>query len=79
MPNLSFPEVRTRTRILLDRLRPYGKAALGAATKRNTVLTVLECACAFSVLFGISWYSVPAALIIGGLGGIFAVERQQRG
>jgi hypothetical protein len=35
-----------------------------------------QAVCAFFVLFGISYFSVPVALIIGGVGGILAVERQ---
>ncbi len=37
---------------------------------------VLQCAGAGSVLVGIAQYSIPIALIIGGVGAILAVERQ---
>jgi hypothetical protein len=80
MPNLAFmAPAKTRLATLWDKIKPYTKATLDIATERNTVLTVFQCVCAFSVLFGISYFSVPAALIVGGLGGILVAERQQRG
>lgn len=39
---------------------------------------VFELGCAFSVLYGISFWSVPAALITGGVAGIAVVEVRYR-
>lgn len=46
------------------------------AQKKSGRLLLLQCAGALSVLVGISFYSIPAALIVGGLGAILAAERQ---
>ena len=37
---------------------------------------LLQLAGVFAVLYGISYWSVPAALIVGGLGAVIAIERQ---
>lgn len=42
--------------------------------RRENARTLFQCVCAFSVLYGISFWSVPAALIVGGLAGIIAME-----
>jgi len=39
---------------------------------------LIQLAGAFSVLYGISFWSVPCALIIGGISAIVAIEFQQR-
>jgi hypothetical protein len=40
-------------------------------------LTAFQCVCAFFTLYGVSYWSVPIALVIGGVAGILVAERQQ--
>ena len=42
----------------------------------STYLLIVQLAGAFSVLYGVSYWSVPVALVLGGVGAILAVERQ---
>lgn len=45
---------------------------------RNLALLVLQLLGFLAVLVGISWWSVPAALVVGGIAIIAAVEMQAR-
>lgn len=51
---------------------------VGFAAKRHQegLKTLAQIGFGVVVLIGISFYSIPIALIIGGLAGIIAVERQ---
>jgi hypothetical protein len=46
------------------------------AGKRSARLMLTQVALGCVALIGISYYSIPIALIIGGIAGILAVERQ---
>jgi hypothetical protein len=39
-------------------------------------MMLVQLAGAFAVLYGISWYSIPMAYIVGGVGAIAAIELQ---
>lgn len=45
---------------------------------REFLMLLVQLASAFSILYGISFWSIPVALIIGGVGGILAMEMQTR-
>ncbi len=42
----------------------------------HLVMLLLQLMGAFAILYGISWFSIPVALIIGGVGAIVAIELQ---
>lgn len=50
------------------------KKLLDTSVARRWHMTALEAICAFAVLYGISFWSVPAALVVGGLAGVIAME-----
>lgn len=52
------------------------RTAVFVSVHKSLRLVLLQMAGAFSVLYGISFYSVPAALIVGGLAAILVAERQ---
>lgn len=52
------------------------KSAFVIAARKNLRMTVLQLFGALSVLIGISYYSIPCALIVGGLAAIWVAERQ---
>ena len=52
------------------------KVAAYTIIHKSLRLVLLQMAGAFSVLYGISFYSVPSALIVGGLAAILVAERQ---
>jgi hypothetical protein len=54
----------------------YGKLSSYVAGHKSGRLLAVQMVCAMTVLVGIAQYSVPIALIIGGVGGILAAERQ---
>jgi hypothetical protein len=56
------------------RLRERIAAGIDSALARDAHLVLIQLAGAFAVLCGISFWSVPCALILGGLGAIWAVE-----
>ena len=79
MPNLApiTAEVRMKAKGFLAKTYLIGRALVVHAKERRSLrIMAFECVCAFAILYGISYYSVPIALIIGGLGGILAAERQ---
>lgn len=43
---------------------------------RTVLLTVVEVVCVLAVLYGVAAIYVPAALILGGLVGVVAVEQK---
>lgn len=43
---------------------------------RNVLLTVLEVVCVLAALYGVAAIYVPAALILGGVLGVVAVEQK---
>lgn len=43
---------------------------------RNFAMLIIQLLGAFSVLYGISYWSIPCALIVGGIGAIAAMELQ---
>jgi hypothetical protein len=42
--------------------------------RRERARTLGQLVCGFAVLYGISFWSVPAALIVGGLAGVIVLE-----
>lgn len=56
----------------------YRKVKLYTVTHKTGRLLLLQVFCSIVALVGVAQYSVPIALIIGGVGGILAVERQSR-
>lgn len=42
----------------------------------NAVMLAVQLAGVFAVLFGISFWSVPCAFIVGGIAAVYAIERQ---
>jgi hypothetical protein len=48
------------------------------STHKSGRLLAAQIVCALTVLVGIAQYSIPIALIIGGVGGVLAIERQSR-
>jgi hypothetical protein len=53
-----------------------GRAGSSITAARNVHYFLLQIAGTFAVLYGISYWSVPIALIVGGVGAIVAVELQ---
>lgn len=60
-------------RSLLAYLQPYLTKVVGA---RSAQLFLVQLAAAFAVLFAISFWSVPVALIVGGVFAIYAIQTQ---
>jgi hypothetical protein len=46
---------------------------------RNSFMLLIQLLGAFAVLYGVSYWSIPCALIVGGIGGIAAMEMQGHG
>lgn len=67
-----------------ERIRVWGvkgklawyRTAIFVAARKNLRMVTLQLFGALSVLIGISYYSIPAALIVGGLAAILVAERQ---
>jgi hypothetical protein len=74
--------LNTARRLAAHAARAIAQAAVTAAgfiaAARSAQLFVIQLAGAFSVLYGISYWSVPIALIVGGVAAIAAVELQSR-
>jgi hypothetical protein len=54
----------------------YARSTYWISNSKSGLLLAFQGVCFLAVLFGISWYSIPIAIIIGGLAGIVAAERQ---
>lgn len=68
---------RERIQLLRHRLQLAAVHVAGyTATHKNARMLLLQCLGALAVLVGISFFSIPCALIVGGIAAIAAAERQ---
>jgi len=65
-----WPAIRAKAKRRNDQLTQYLRK------HRTARLLLAEVLLAVVALIGISMFSVPVALILGGVGGIVAIERQ---
>lgn len=72
----SMPDLHVRVIVETVRAKARALPVAFATALLDARLTILQCLGALSVLYGISYYSIPIALIVGGLGAIAAVEMQ---
>ena len=54
----------------------YARSRLFVANQKRGELFLLQVLGALAVLIGISYFSIPCALIVGGIGAILVAERQ---
>ena len=84
------PTAQRSTSRNLARMITRGKTRLGAFRawlwkistsfgRRLDAHAIFQLGCAFSVLYGISYWSVPCSLIVGGVAGIAVVEIRRKG
>jgi hypothetical protein len=50
----------------------------GIRLSQSFLMLAIELLGALAILYGISWFSIPISLIIGGVGAIIAMETQSR-
>ena len=81
IPGMRIPPPKTprrerfRSWVLKARLI-WQKSSSYVMVKKNLRMTTLQLFGALAVLVGISNYSIPCALIVGGLAAIWVAERQ---
>lgn len=77
MKSTKPPRWRERVRELGVRARDYwSKSSFFVMEHKNLRMTSLQLLGALAVLIGISYFSIPCALIVGGLAAIWVAERQ---
>lgn len=48
------------------------------ALSQSWALTVLQLVCVFALLWAVSWFSIPVAVIVGAVIGILVIEQQSK-
>jgi len=61
----------------LTRSKEFLSRTSASSGRRENARTLGQLVCSFSVLYGISYWSVPAALVLGGLAGVVVLEVRQ--
>lgn len=77
VPAFENPPAVSRRDVIKRRIaRDWKISTAFVAVHRNARILTLEIVGALTVLVGIAQYSVPIALIVGGVGAVVAAERQ---